>query len=457
MFTETLEVADSQDPSWNEGSPGALAYHEFRDRNPVEICDGVAYALKKAGWTPDGGTAAAFSLVLPYGLPWTTIPDPPPPNKPVRSWGPSVITIDGRYLMFYDPYRDTPDYGRTDIRWVPMGTSLAESMSNLAAAIESYGWIYRGSWQQTDPPLFNGWWHMDFEAPETGTAWNHSALGGQRAVNGASATVWYAGHIWRYGATGPGGRYPADGGIFWKSKQHRGGWLRCWIGVPGTEFATFRFTTSYGNDEREYKLNTYRQAYSSSSEIGYRVIANQFQFVVIPKTVNDPASILYIRRNLLASVPWLKPNHGVTFSAVVAGGGTYSFLASMDWMNAGAYTALNGPFSSLYTSSSTGRGVNPGIYPIRSKHALTNELGETIVANALLAIPPEGPSKDLSKQARVVGRLWDALVLQRNNINVGSTMRFGKWNWICVGKELQESATSDNTKASLWVAYEKVQ
>ncbi|MFN3326881.1 MAG: hypothetical protein ACK5AZ_25590 [Bryobacteraceae bacterium] len=432
VSTERFELADSQDPLQNGGFGGARVRRRFDGQKPNWICTGVYEALKDAGWQEVNGTNASWGLVLPYGVPYTTPPDPPVTPVLVNN-GPHAVTIDGIRLVFYDPHRHIPNRFIPDILWIEMGETVVQSLENLEAGITQFQWIPLGKWQQKGG-FHDGWWHLDFVAPEYGLAWNAYQFGGGPNISGSSR-IWS--HIWPAGATSPSGTGPAGGGFYMRSFQ-AGGWLEVWIGIPTTapHVATFRFKASMGGESPSRTLPV--------SDTLYLIIANQFQFLVFLDHA-PPNS----HAQLFACFPKMAAEHGVHYAAIVAG--RASFRQTLQWSGSSAAAANSGFTRTLDVYDYIGS--YPGLYMIKFLGSDLLEAKEKPIAqNAYIGAPANGAPRTVDGQSRIVGRMWDALILSKDN-PLDERMRFGSLNFQCVTKETAYGAN----KASLRVAYESIE
>jgi len=453
MPVEVFSIADSTLEEWNGAHTGKRVRREFLASSPVRICQGVRDALITAGWGYVGSAKSNGSLVMPSGVPVESGIVATP--KVTINSGIHICTIRGtgmtKRLMFYDSGRHTPNTGIEDISWIEMGETFNESMDALKAAIAVEGWSVLTVWQQPSG-TFGGWWHLDFEAPEGGLEWNDASYGGWHLFDAASNAVGYIQSVWPYYAPNsasakPNISGPAGGGVLLRSTQGEAPdevHLDLYIYVnPFTPHsATFTFDPSTGGAT----LPTFQL----STGANYVIVCNQFQgFISRPNA--DPASAAG-QQQLLFIFPWMATAKGVTYAAVVSGKGAWRTRASWDASNTSV--AVNGGFSRWLGSSGTGEpvGTLPGLYPFRFRYALHDPSGEHPVAgNAFLGAPINGALKTLSadlNQARIVGRVWDAFVMQSNDYPYDDIATFGGMFMACVLKETR----TDATPCSLWVA-----
>lgn len=455
MPVEVFSIADSTLADWNGGHTGKRVRRELLATSPVTICQGIRDALLTAGWEFIGAAKANGSLVMPGGLPIESgiVVSP----KPTIDSGIHICTIRGtgmtKRIMFYDAGRHTPNTGIEDITWLAMGETFEDSLDALEGAIATEGWTVLTAWQQPSG-TFGGWWHLDFEAGEGGLEWNDETFGGWHLFDAASNAPGFIQSVWPYYAPNdpaakPNNSGPAGGGLILRSTQGEAPdetWLQVYIYVnPFTPHsATFTFEGSTaGINMPTFQLGT---------GANYVILANQFQFFVARPNA-DPLSAAG-KQQLLCIFPWMNADKGVDYAAVLSGVGAWRTRASWDASNTCA--AVNGQFSRWLGSSGTGEpaGTLPGIYPFRFRYELYDPSGKHPVAgNAYLGAPINGADKTLSAdfyQARIVGRIWDAFVMQSNDYALDEIATFGGMFMQCV---LKESRT-DATPCSLWVAFD---
>ena len=449
MPIESLVMADSQNTDHNDGFTGGRVRNVFNSLTAGSVGEGMYDSLIEAGWVANGGTKASWSLVLSNGVPWVqTIPSPLPTKVTIDD-GISVVSIGFRQIHFYDPYRHTPNLGRPHI-WISMGDTQDESFNNLEGQIVlSGGWVQVGSrWQQTNDP-FNGWWHIDYEAPVVGFEWNGTTYGGTKQVSGVSSAVGFFGFIWPKWprlADIPyaGGGGPANGGNIARSTQLMG-WLD--VGARVEAFAphlcTFRMTASTAGIMPEFQVN---HGFVNSP---FTCIANQFQGWLFPEV--DPLT-LGGREHFMVSFPKINDQEGVTYAAVCAG--RESFRKQLQWGSnlAKSCSAVNGGFQRIIGDIDDYPGVAPGVYPIKYRHPLTTPGDQPVYTTAYLGAPQDDASKAAADQARIVGYLWDTLVMQDTRKALDTRERIGDRVFQCVGRHI---ITSYDSEASLWVCYEE--
>jgi hypothetical protein len=177
---------------------------------------------------------------------------------------------------------------------------------------------------------------------------------------------------------------------------------------------------------------------------GYICIACPYQFWVfreVPYQSLEPT---------LMAV-WLPPDagHGIDYAAIVAGHN--SFRGSLQWDAGTAAAAVNGGFSRFITWDDWD-GTAPGLYLIRCPWPLLHWDGKNVAETAWIGAPHSAADlRSVSGQAKIVGVLWDAMVIHSTDFALDSRARFGDLGFQCVGRQRPGSGS---TVATLWVAYD---
>jgi hypothetical protein len=406
------------------------------------ICATVIAALRDAGWSDDGGTRAGWSLVFPVGPPWTTEPNPPIPeeDKRVITWGFNPLRIDGFPVCYYDEYRERPDPANPNhVIWVKMGEAPG-SLGDLALLLFYLGWVHVGTRVLTDR-FFRNWRVYDFEFITEGVDYNDASYGTNS--HDFDGGVWT--FIWAKGArTLAPRRGPVGGGNWLRSATLNNHWLRVWIGISDiTSMATFVIHASPGGEA----IRTLWSRKDNPTLAGnYKIFANPYQFVIFLEFINPLGDGRY--NQLLVSMPKFDPNKGVQFAAIVAGADT--FRRTLQWESGTAAAALNGPLSGALTKpDATFHGTFPGLYMIKYPYPLRGASGGPILQQAFVGAPQE-LGDGTRQQARIVGRLWDAVIIGET-YPLDSTAKWGNRVFQCIGNE----TIYGGTKASLWMAAEE--
>jgi hypothetical protein len=438
MPTEAFRIADSSDPDDNGGYTGTRISRTFDGQSPYAIASAIYTALDDAGWVPQGGTKASWSLVLPFGVPIADPPSPPLVSLPTVYGGANTCSVDGTAYHFYDPYRVDPAFV-VGIEWVAAGLTYVDTVANLAAAIEGKGWVFTGYRHDTTWP-YVGWLHMDFEAPAEGLEWNGSLYGGPKTVSGGVTSNWYWGMIGAVGVAGANGNAPAGGGVTLRSSQAPDNWVDVSITLPvsGDPETVFAFNVSA--DEGSYHARALARnttLLDPETELPYRfrVWANQFQFFV---WLDAPLSV-HASKQLMCIFPQVASAHGVDNAAIVGN----SFRQYATWTNAAA--ALNSGFTRMIGTYDY-LGLRPGWYCMRFEGLeIRDALGRHVAQTALLAAPPDLAPNDVSGQARLCGIAWDS-ILVAGVYDLGAKVSFLGSNWECIGRY-----TGSGSELSFWI------
>lgn len=435
MPTESVSIADS-------GGPRVRTH--FSNALPNHVCVGVYGALLQAGWEAvPGATKARFRVSVPTPPIVPDPPDPPIPENekpvaPLRSIAYSRIPGDDLTLTYtlYDPYREQ---ALTGAGLVPVaGNENGQTAaSNLAAAIAGgvNGTIVGVSSSE-------GWWEI--EVPDEGLEWNGTEVGGELFVTGKTAYM--------YGMAVCSVETPTGAGSKLRSGQPvPDAWIEVWIGLPYRRgVPTFEFTASTGGERPTRTLPEQKSLALTMANTSYTIIACPYQFFVF--VGGRPATYgagLY--GQLMASVPQLEQEeHGVDYAAVVAGWGTFRSGLVWSWNSA---SAANSGFTRNIGAADSGK--QPLLHSIKYNPALTDALkGEAIAQSAYLAL-----WNGVWSTVRIVGRLWDALVIHAQydlvidpeQYAVGNRARYADLMYECVG--VQNDAGGGVT-GSLWIAYD---
>ena len=429
MPTDAFEVADSQDTDFNGGVTGArLKAGPFASLLVVPILDSIKTALIAAGWAEGTPTHPRSSITLPYGLPVIHAPLVPldEEDKPATSQRP-MLTFQAQKLVMYDPTREIPGVD-VHTTYVPMGGTIPDSFENLTDAIDS-DTVYTVADYGIDG---SGHWFIDVVANTPGAQYNRLADGGQGYIKGR--VFWAA------------PRYqPGEGGWVLRSTDANGGWLEVWMYLPiavKAGHAAFEFRSSTGGGTPTYYLPGAKSNTRSlpSGTWKYSVIANQFQFAVF---ANEGRLDF-----LFASLPYLE--NGCEYGALILFGSSgQNARGALEWfgINGGWASARDGELTPSMSFNNF-RGCYPGIYALRSQAAIKTTQGFPITQSAWLGLPA-GRSTDASGQSRIVGKLWDALILSETK-DLDSSFSHRGLLWQCI---FSSRPTKSYTKASVWIAY----
>lgn len=414
--------------------------------NPLsqyKVCEGIIAALQDAGWSVVDATRAGWSLVFPWGPPHTVEPSPPIPDEDKRlvTWGYHALTINGAPVCYYDQYREKPDPANPKgVIWVEMST-MPRGLGGLEALLVQLGWSRVGS-RILSKGYYRDWMVIDWEYATPGLEANDADYGGSVDIDAGTMT-----HIWTKGATwfSPSAG-PAGGGYTLRSAAQGTGWLQVWVGIPDQNMprAMLRFEASTGGEKPVRTLQSRKDTFAFSGE--YQIIANPYQFLVFLKGRKSPADGGYYNQ-VLATLVRPDPNKGVHYSAVVAGVG--SFRTTFQWEGGTAAAALNGGFSAALTKPDMSfQGTFPGLYMVKFPYPLRTPAGSPVLQQAWIGCPQDA-GEGARNQARIVGRLWDAVIVGEH-YPIDSQAKIGNRLFQCVGNEERYLAS----RCSLWVVAE---
>lgn len=423
MPTDSFEVADSQDVEYNGGATGARLKHgPFVSLYANAIIDQVKTALLLAGWVEGTPTAPRSSFTLPYGLPVMHPPGSPidDEDKP-QTGNTAMLTFQSQKLIMFDPTRELPGVD-AHATYVPMGATIADSFDNITDAIDSdtdYG--------VTDYGIdSSGHWFIDITGNTAGPQYNSLTYGGQGYVKGR--TFWAS------------PRYqPGEGGWVLRSTDANGGWLEVWVYLPiGVKagHAAFEFRSSEGGGTPTFYLVS-AKSYTRSLPDGtwkYAIIANQFQFAIFAE---GQTSFLF------ASMPYLQ---GAEYGALLL---SNTARSSLEWLgtNGNWACARDGELTPSMSFNNFA-GCFPGVYAFRSPAPIRTSQGFPITESAWLGLPA-GRSTDASGESRIVGKLWDALILSETK-DLASQFSHRGLLWQCI---MSSHSFRSFTKASVWLAF----
>lgn len=433
MPTEPFEIAFAS----------RRAVRDIPADSQYQVCEAVIEALQRAGWSSDGATPAGWSLVFPVGPPWAEPPPEPIPEeqKRVVTWGFNPLTLNGQPVCYYDQYRERPDPSNpNNVIWVAMGDAPG-SLGGLASLLAFQGWLALGSRTIQKWP-FDGWRVYDWEFSVPGLEANDADYGGNSDIDGGAWTfIWTKGATWLSPSLGPAG-----GGYYLKSGTQNNGSLRVWIGIPdsaGNFAPTFIFEASTGGEKPVRTLRDRKRYPGMAGD--YKIIANPYQFFIFLKGGSDP-----FETQLMATMPkFAGAEKGVHYAAVVAGG--QSFRTTFQWEAGTAAAALNGGFSrTLAKSNGDYQGAFPGLYMVKFPYPLRTSTGSPVLQQAFIGCPPDGAPRDASGQARIVGRLWDAVIIGEHYPLDSQTLIAGRL-FQCIGNEQRYQGS----RCSLWIAAEE--
>ena len=429
MPTDEFEVADSQSGDYTSVG-GARLRSVIQSDGATHIIDGIKAALLAAGWSEGTPTAPHTRATLPYGLPTAVEVDPPVADpKPVTNALPTftIAWLDGdelkyRYWIIYNPYQNDPGLA-AQTYYIEAQATVAATFLALVESISDFS-----DWDAVaypDPNPSTGFeWLIDFAAKTPGTLYNHLATGGIGAIHGVP--------FWAHVEAQPG-----EGGWVLRSTSDSDEWLQVWIYLSMDAqigWVGFKFESSKEGAKPTY----YMPIASSTNDWRYTIIANQFQFCMFPE--GDDASTEYV---LLASMPYLQGPCEYAVIIVCNLGARQS----MQWQGTnGIWSSARDGELSPVRSWNHGPGCFPGFYALRHfGGALKTSQGFPITESAFVGVP-SGAADSVAEQSRVVGKLWDALIISDQK-SLNDRMIHRNLQWQCVFNQ------AGNTRASVWIAY----
>ena len=410
MPTEVFEIADSQDIEFNEGTTGARLKTTFGDEYPNTIIDAVKAGLIAAGWDLIGSTKPTIAITMPYGIVTAIEPDTYDPPT-VEATGERMLTVQTIDFYVYNPYANLP--GIAPGVWIPAAETIAATMDALHSAIEA-----NTAWAVIDYVVTPAGSHnFTLEGTVEGTQYNDVAIGGEGYANGRK--------FWS--VQGEAER----GGWMLRTTRIDGTYLEVWIYAQSRQ-VYFEFRNSAGGEQPAFSI---RPGIYSSGVFGgagedFCLVANQFQFAVFrDQTPADTIDFIF------ASL--MHKEHGCEHAIMIIGSGSgQRGLLSWPYSSAGArdgglHTTVP---DAVYTAG-------PKVYAFRG--ASETSQGFNLITSAWVSIPSN------TGDARIVGKLWDALVLSRAP-DLDDRMVFRELVWQCIAR----NSTFGGTPASLWLAYD---
>jgi hypothetical protein len=424
MPTEAFEIADSTDAAYNGGVTGArVKVGPFDSALSTQILDAVRDALVDAGWTQTDSTPAQAAFIFPYGPPVAIPLVPAAPSGATANR--AIITINGLSFVMYDASRQLPGSDPNTV-YVAMGSTVDGSTTNLANAIDSDSDFSvttidaDGDYSRT----------INLEAKVAGTEYNSEAVHG--GISELSGRPFFATPTTQ----------PVNGGWVVRSTLASGEWLECWMygsAATNSNRPSFEFRCSTGGATPTFNLDQL----GAGSEIGFSIIANQFQFLIFQDTRDQAGSAA---QSLFASQPWVKPGKGCSYAAIIS----RTTREALQFGGGGWSVARDGELSTVIALGNY-NGAYPGFYVLGSPSAdLTTSHGFYIISNAYIG-SPEGLAADVGGQARIVGLAWDAIAMNRN-AELDEVFEYRGRLWHCVFSV--EAWVDYRTPASVWIAFD---
>jgi len=410
---------------------------EYTGAKVTGFIDRLREILLAAGWTETGTICAGHVITWGFSPPITTPPAVPPIEKPIVN-RPRFLHVDGSDFCYYDPYREIPGkcHGGGGI-WVPLGTTKAATMDNTAGQVEGASnhyaeWFYKPTFPTIDGKGLNPYvaaYHLQV---------THKPNQQGRCLAEYNDSV-----------------FAVHPGLIGYAGENQGG--------------GYELQSQAVDRKSQYKVRIYEQ----NQDALLTLVANDGQMTFT--LVNDSAARLWgtedvevianphqvaIFRTGVGNSTWWKTVFitAPKLDSRVADDIDYCVFAIEDfrtgvywphWLSSGSCrvaVALNGPLKVLGGQPSVRRCGCPVLLAELGNTPLLTSDGKPLVTSASLMLP--GPSD--SDPARIVGKVWDSVILS-DSAAYGSEMRFQ-------GKRYHLMSTDPGThgscRASWWMTYE---
>lgn len=404
----------------------------------TDTIEAIVEALVSVGWTITESLPASARLLVWFPFFTTTIPDPPileEDRKLVYAskygafgfYNPGIMSL--RRVSWYDPYREIPAI-EPNVWWIPLDATAAGAMATLLSALQSvfaeFGTV---SMVSTAPYTF------EFVIPNAGTAWNDAYL----YTRPAYATVAYHGYaLWSgVGDTNQGawkyGGYQLRSAVGLRTGRCRlkisepNGGVYGWTGikiVPGTDAGHF------------YESSYFVFDYASAMDI----VANPHGFVLFSPTNESGA---FKRLNFLFGSPYIpeEPYWPETAANHVYVSSSYPLEDGQFRRSARPYSLVSydgGPlvWGDFGFVGPTYEVDTPLVYRRGNK---------PLISNAIVFM---GTDRFNTLDSRIVGKMWDALVISKRE-GFPSEFVFAGKLWV----EITNQRGLDGTECGVYVAY----
>ncbi len=422
--------------------PFAIAYSNKRVRASVgsarktAVIEAIKGALVEAGWTVEESLDAYAEFIVWFPFYFITTPaDPPIPdeNKPLLTasrygafgfYNPGVMPL--KRVSFYDPYREIPVV-EAGVTWVAMTATQEAAMAALLSAFQTaftgYGTV---TMTGTSPYTFR------FTVPNAGTAWNDAFMYTKPAF---ATTVFHGYGLWASDGDMNDGAWKYGGYRLRSAVGTRTG--RCqvkifepnggvypWTGiriVPGTDAGGF------------YESSYFVFDFNASMDI----IANPHGFVLF-----SPSNVAG-RLNFLFGTPYVPetPYWPETAANHVYAATGYPLDDGQFRLSARPYTLVSYDGGALQYGDFGFVGPTyevdaPLVYRRGRKPLISNAIGFM------------GTDRYNTETSKIVGKLWDALVISTRE-SFPSEFRFDGKLWV----EITSQRGLSGTECAVYVAY----
>jgi len=410
---------------------------EYSGAKVTGFIDRLREILLSAGWTETGTICAGHVIDWGFRPAFYVPPVPPPAVLPVVN-RPRFLHVDGTDFCYYDPSRETPGacHGGGGV-WVPLGTTENDTMGNTAEKVEQYSnhyadWYYQPTFPTLDGKGLNPWinaWHLKLA---------HKPNEEDRCLAEYNDAVFDAhGGSIGLGGENQGGGYelqsqPVDGKSHYKVRIY--------------EQDQNALLTLIANTGQMHFILVHSLAATFWGTQDVEVIANPHQLAIFRTAVGNNTWW----KNVFITAPKLDSR--------VASQIDYCVFAIEDfrvgvcgphWLSSGTCrgaVALNGPLKVLGGLASVRRPGCPVLLAELGTTPLVTSDRKPLVTSAFLMLPGPGASDP----ARIVGKLWDSLILS-DSAAYGSEMNFQGRRYHLMS---QDPGTHGSCRASWWMNFE---
>jgi hypothetical protein len=415
MPTESFEIA----------SAAGYHYDVFTVAKPFQLLDQVKSSLVAAGWTAIEGLTAKWRLHMPYGLPYTSEPNPPPPPVEVTdgqqlfrvdTYDESGVRTSRKRFCAIDTYRNSI-IEHPGIVWVPLGVTPADTVENLAREINDHTDFTVTARYQYGGTGYS--WIIELEAATGGTAAAPYSRGGCTDLMGDTAGFW---NVVTYA-----------GGAGWHLSETYGSTTLHLRLVAGTGYPEFRFQLGTAGAEILFMVP---HPTPHPAAVTYEAVASRYQFWLWNPN--------YYWANVMACLPYLWSGRGITSAAVVAGG--YQLRDSLLWPGGMTAVAVNGAFTGLLSTSTPAHRLT-GLCASWNLGPFAYASGDDLVENALIMAPRADLTDEVG--SRVIGKMWNAGIMRRDATK-GEIIARASQRYMCVAR----NGGYGKPAASLWIRIE---
>jgi len=410
---------------------------EYTGTKVTGFIDRLREILLAAGWTETGTLCAGHVITWGFSPPITTPPAVPPIEKPIVN-RPRFLHVDGADFCYFDPYRETPGacHGGGGI-WVPLGPNSDETMDNTAGKVEQFSnhyadWYYQKTFPTLDGKGLNPYiaaWHLQV---------THKPDQHGRCLAEYNDAV-FAAHAGMIGIAGEN-----QGGGYELQSQAVDGKSQFTVKIYEQGQSALLTLAANGGEMTFQLVHSSAASFWGTEDV--EVIANPHQLAIFRTAVGNSTWW----KTIFITAPKLDPR--------VASDIDYCVFAIEDfrsgvywphWLSSGSCRvalALNGPLKILGGQPSVRRCGCPVMLAELGTTPLCSSDGKPLVTSAFLMLP--GPAD--SDPARIVGKLWDSLILS-DSAAYGSEMNFQGRRYHLMSTD---PGTHGSCRASWWMNFE---